>query len=129
SSVYYGNRPNDYSTTVLKDQAVSFIKGAATSGSPFFLYFAPTAPHAPAIADPRDVGRFDADLGAYVQPPSVPEADLSDKPAYVQATSWSADRQARHDWFHAKQLAAIYGVDRAIGSIWKALPDNTVVLF
>jgi arylsulfatase A-like enzyme len=129
SSLYFGDRPNDYSTTVLKDQALSFVKDAAASSSPFFLYFAPTAPHAPAIADPRDVGRFDTDVSSYVQPPSVPEADVSDKPAYIQGNTWNASVESRHDAFHAKQLAAIYGVDRAIGAIWRALPDNTVVLF
>jgi arylsulfatase A-like enzyme len=108
---------------------MSFIDRVSTSGVPFFLYFAPTAPHAPAIADPRDVGRFDADVESYVQPPSVPEADVSDKPAYIRATSWSRSSQVRRDAFHARQLAAIYGVDRAIGTIWKALPTDTVVLF
>src|SRR4029453_5123697 len=116
----FGSRPRDYATRVLRDRAMSFIDRVSTSGVPFFLYFAPTAPHAPAIADPRDVGRFDADVESYVQPPSVPEADVSDKPAYIRATSWSRSRQVRRDAFHARQLAAIYGVDRAIGTIWKA---------
>jgi arylsulfatase A-like enzyme len=75
------------------------------------------------------VGRFDADVESYIQPPSVPEADVTDKPAYIQATSWSQSSQVRRDAFHARQLAAIYGVDRAIGTIWKALPTDTVVLF
>jgi N-acetylglucosamine-6-sulfatase len=126
---YFGSRPTDYSTRVLRDHAVAFINRASISGEPFFLYFAPAAPHAPAIADPRDVGRFDADVGSYVQPPSVPEADVSDKPAYIRATRWSQSIQVRRDAFHARQLAAIYGVDRAIGTIWKALPTDTVVLF
>ncbi|MDP9302642.1 MAG: sulfatase [Actinomycetota bacterium] len=129
SSMYFGDRPNDYSTRVLQDQSLSFIKDATASSSPFFLYFAPTAPHAPAIADPRDTGRFDGDVSSYVEPPSVPEADLADKPGYIRDNTWSTSLQAHHDAFHAKQLAAIYGVDRAIGAIWRALPDNTVVLF
>jgi N-acetylglucosamine-6-sulfatase len=123
----FGSAPNDYSTRVLQQQALSFIRGA--NGSPFFLYFAPTAPHSPATADPRDVGRFDTDLATYVRPPSEQEADVSDKPAYIQSLTTGATVQSSHDAFHAKQLAAIYGVDRAIGSIWKALPNDTVVLF
>jgi N-acetylglucosamine-6-sulfatase len=126
---HFGDRPDDYSTTVLQSEATSFIDAASISGTPFFLYFAPTVPHAPAIADPRDVGRFDVDVRSYVQPPSVPEPDDSDKPAYIQATNWSPSIQARRDAFHARQLAAIYGADRAIGAIWKALPTDTVVLF
>ena len=129
-SVHFGNSPSDYSTTVLQDQATSFIRSASGSGTPFFLYWAPTAPHAPAIADPRDLGRFDGDVASYVQPPSVPESDVSDKPPYIKvASSGSQSLQPQRDAFHAKQLAAIYGVDRAIGAIWKALPGNTVVLF
>lgn len=128
TSAHYGVAPEDYSTTVLRDRAIQVIDGAAATGAPFFLYFAPTAPHAPAIADPRDVGRFDADVASYVQPPSVTEGDLSDKPSYVQAAA-ATGSQSHRDAFHAKQLAAIYGVDRAIGTIWDMLPTNTVVLF
>ena len=35
---HYGNKPSDYSTTVLTNKAVQFIHGARR---PFFLYFAP----------------------------------------------------------------------------------------
>ncbi|MDP9185384.1 MAG: sulfatase-like hydrolase/transferase [Actinomycetota bacterium] len=123
----YGSAPEDYSTRVLADRALSFIN--AQAGGPFFLYFAPTAPHGPAIADPDDAGMFDADLASYGRPPSEQEADVSDKPAYVQERAPSATTQAYYDDFYARQLAATYGVDRAIGEIWQALPDNTVVLF
>jgi len=123
----FGSAPNDYSTTVLLRQALSFV--GSKSVAPFFLYFAPTAPHSPAIADPRDVGRFDADLATYPRPPSEQESDVADKPAYIQAIPASASAQSSHDAFHARQLAAIYGVDRAMGALWRALPSNTVVLF
>jgi N-acetylglucosamine-6-sulfatase len=123
----FASAPVDYSTRVLTDRALSFIN--TNAGGPFFLYFAPTAPHGPAIADPNDVGMFDSDLATYARPPSEQEADVSDKPAYVQAQPASPATQAAYDAFHAHQLAATYGVDRAIGAIWQALPDNTVVLF
>ncbi len=124
---YYGTAPGDYSTTVLEQQALSFIHRAKSG--PFFLYFATTAPHGPATPDPRDVGRFDGDLASYVRPPSEQEADVLDKPSYIQARIPSATTQASIDAFHARQLAAIYGIDRAIGAIWNALPNDTVVLF
>ena len=51
----YGNKPSDYSTNVLANKAVRFIKGTRR---PFFLYFAPVAPHLPAIPDKRDRGKL-----------------------------------------------------------------------
>jgi N-acetylglucosamine-6-sulfatase len=108
---------------------MSFIQNSSTQGGPFFLYFAPTAPHGPAIADPRDVGRFDRYVDGYQGPESVGEANISDKPAYIRKRGWSHRLQRRYDEFHARQLSAIYGVDRAVAKIWKALPDNTVVLY
>src|SRR2546426_422110 len=48
---HYGSKPSDYSTNVLANKAVRFIKRAH---HPFFLYFAPVAPHLPAIPAPGD---------------------------------------------------------------------------
>jgi arylsulfatase A-like enzyme len=50
--VHYGTAASDYSTDVLADKAVRFIKKAR---EPFFLYFAPIAPHLPAIPAERDI--------------------------------------------------------------------------
>ena len=52
---HYGNKPSDYSTTVLTHKAVNFIHRAR---HPFFLYFAPVAPHLPAIPAKRDRGKL-----------------------------------------------------------------------
>ena len=54
--VHYGNKPTDYSTTVLTQKAVAFLRHAH---KPFFLYFAPVAPHLPAIPAPQDIGKLD----------------------------------------------------------------------
>jgi len=126
---HFGTDPADYSTRILTGRARSFVSKAATSGEPFFLYFAPTAPHGPAVPYPADVDRFDADVASYQQPASVGEPDVSDKPMFIQNRKWSPAIQARHDRFHAAQLDTIYGVDRAVATLWDALPDNTVVLF
>jgi N-acetylglucosamine-6-sulfatase len=53
---HYGSKPADYSTTVLTHKAVNFIHGARR---PFFLYFAPVAPHLPAIPEKRDQGKLE----------------------------------------------------------------------
>ena len=125
-SPLYGSTPWNYATRVLATQATDFVSAAAQQHKPFFLYFAPTAPHGPATPDPRDVNRFD--LSGYQEPPSWGQVSASD-PQYVQSAPWNATRIDQINAFHAKQLDSIYGVDRAIGLIWNALPDNTVVLF
>ncbi len=48
--VHYGERSQDYSTSVLTGKAVDFLERAK---GPFFLYFAPIAPHLPATAARR----------------------------------------------------------------------------
>ena len=42
--VHYGNAPQDYLTDVIAGKAVDFIRGAAGTGQPFFLYWASYAP-------------------------------------------------------------------------------------
>jgi N-acetylglucosamine-6-sulfatase len=125
-SPLYGSAPGNYATRVLATQATNFIAASALQQKPFFLYFATTAPHGPATPDPRDLNRFD--LSGYQQPPSLGLVGNAD-PQYIQSLPWNATRGAQIDRFHQQQLDSIYGVDRAIGRIWNALPDNTVVLF
>ena len=79
--VHYGHEPSDYSTTVLGHYATDFIRGAPAS-QPLFLYFATRAPHVPATAEPR-YEHACAGLPP-LRPPSYNEADVSDKPHYVQ---------------------------------------------
>jgi N-acetylglucosamine-6-sulfatase len=120
----FGDAPRDYITRVLSYRARQFIEGASTK--PFFLYYATTAPHAPATPDPRDVGRFN--LRGYVQPPSVGRAEAG-APNYIQDRAWDAETRKETNSLHKMQLDANYGVDRSIGRIWTVLPDNTIVLF
>jgi N-acetylglucosamine-6-sulfatase len=120
-SPLFGESKQAYASTVLGDKATTFVGRA--DARPFFLYLAFTAPHLPAIPDPRDVGRFD--LSGYSQPPSYGVVNSGD-PNYIQSLTWP------QDWingFHARQADSLYGVDRQIGRVWASLPDNTIVLF
>jgi N-acetylglucosamine-6-sulfatase len=80
-----------YSTEFVRRKADTFLR-AAPPGKPVFLFLSPYAVHrdmrndsglptpdAQYVADPRC-----ADIAPYT-PPSYDEADVSDKPAYVQA--------------------------------------------
>jgi arylsulfatase A-like enzyme len=121
---FFGRTSADYITRVLTTRATGFIQNS--SAEPFFLYYATTAPHGPAIPDPRDVGRFD--VKGYVQPRSFGKAEAG-APAYISDLTWDPTRVKQVNTFHRRQLNSTYGVDRSIGQIWSALPDNSVVLF
>jgi arylsulfatase A-like enzyme len=56
-----------YSTRVLGRQAISFIDGTSSS-KPFFLYFAPIAPHGPFTPLPRDANALPTCAGGQSPP-------------------------------------------------------------
>jgi arylsulfatase A-like enzyme len=128
----FGSADADYSTDVLRDKAVQFIHDAA-GGPPFFLYFVPKAPHAPATPAPRHAGSFTGI--APWRPPNYNEADVSDKPAWVQAIApWGATKQNNTDNFDRMQLESLQAVDEAIAALIQALRDtgqdaNTMIVF
>ncbi|TMM20907.1 MAG: hypothetical protein E6F95_12820 [Actinobacteria bacterium] len=120
----FGSAPNDYATRVLASRAIGWVQNG--NPAPFFLYYAVTAPHGPNIPDPRDVGRFST--AGYVHPPSFGKVE-DGAPNYIAQLPWSASSAAFNDHSHAQQLDTTFGVDRSIGQLWSALPDNTIVLF
>jgi arylsulfatase A-like enzyme len=126
----YGNTPQEYSTDVLADDATEFIR--STPG-PLFLYFAPSAPHYPAIPAPRHRTAF-SDLAPW-RPPSYDEADVSDKPGWVQALPpLTADRTAQIDGFRLRQYRSLLAVDDAVRRIVRSLRQtgrlgNTMIVF
>ncbi|MEX0990956.1 MAG: sulfatase [Actinomycetota bacterium] len=129
---YFGAEPQDYMTDVLAEQAVGFIEDAP-GGRPFFLYYAPTAPHAPFVPPPRHEGAFwDAELD---HPPSVAESDLEDKPQWVQDLPKVTDRrQDELDYQHRNAYETLLGVDDGVRRIMEALEaqgvlDETVVIY
>lgn len=121
-----------YSTDDLAARADAFIRGASTE--PLFLYFAPLAPHAPAIPDNGDGGLF-KNLPPW-RPPSYNEANVSDKPPhrYLDIPPMSAKQKRKTDRFRIDQLRTLRSVDRAVDTIVQALEDtgkldNTFILF
>src|SRR5262245_2759818 len=121
----------NYSTDILAQKALDFIDQNA--GQPFLLYLAPYAPHGPACAAPQDVGSF-ASIAPW-RPPNWNEADVSDKPAWVQnLCPMGQGKQNGIDNFRKMQLAALQAVDRTVGAIMTklqqlGLDENTFVLF
>lgn len=130
--VHYGHDETDYATDVLASRAVRFL-AEAPGDRPFFLWFAPTAPHPPWIAPTRYAGAFE-DV-AVATPPSVGEVDVSDKPAWVRGLG-ALDDRARAALLDSRRRSyeALRAVDDAVREILEELRargelDETVVVF
>jgi N-acetylglucosamine-6-sulfatase len=119
-----------YSTDVLTREALSFIE---SSRDPFFLVYAPFAPHAPATPAPRHADAF-ADLEPW-RAASHNELDIFDKPRWLQnrRVLTETDEQAA-DAFRRSQLASLLAVDEGVDDILDALDrsgrlENTIVVY
>jgi N-acetylglucosamine-6-sulfatase len=129
--VYHGRRPTDYSTTVLSNQAARFLRSAK---EPFFLYYAPIAPHLPAIPAPTDVGSLHSLRP--LREPSFDERDISDKPWHTfHPRTLSAGGIAYvQDEIRTRQLESLRAVDRSVARLVSVLRergtlDRTVIIY
>ncbi len=128
--VHFGATPQEYSTRVLASEAAAFIRNEA---GPILVWFTPYAPHNPATPEPRYATAF-SDLPPS-RPPSYNEADVSDKPTWLQRIKpLSADKAARKDAFRIDQYRTLLSVDDAVGEILRALEDtgrlhDTLIVF
>jgi N-acetylglucosamine-6-sulfatase len=127
---HFGDEPSDYSTSVLTDRATSFIRHAK---KPFFLYFAPVAPHLPAIPSKQDQGKLE-NL-APLHSPAIDERDVGDKPW----RAWHRDllktaANVYEDHVRERQLESLLALDRSVGRIVATLRqrhelDRTVIIY
>jgi len=127
---HYGSKPKDYGATVEGNEAANFILHAP---SPFFLYLALSAPHAPAVPPPGTKHRF-----AHIKPrrpPSYNEANMTDKPPWARnLPKLTATQRANIDKFRKAQYRTLIGADDQVGKIITALRDtgrlgNTMIIF
>lgn len=129
--VTYGTDPADYSTDVLRDHAVEFIGEGSTE--PFFMMFTPYAPHAPAKPPARYANTYES--AAVPRSPNIDEADVSDKPAWVQELPLMTPTLERVRESRIRRgYAAVRAVDDAVEAIFEGLRtsgelDDTVVIF
>lgn len=128
----YGKSPEDYSTDVIASIADTEIRSASPQ-DPLFLWIAPFAPHGPSTPAPRDVGTLDG-IDPW-RPPNYNEADVRDKPAYMQAVPLlSPEDQATIDADRQNQLESLGAVDDLVESTLQALDatgrlGDTIVVF
>ena len=120
-----------YTTEVFARAATDFIASAPADG-PFFLYFAPTAPHSPRIPAEGYVGSWTAQVP---RPGSFDEADVSDKPAWVRRLpAADPERRAHLEDARRAEYETLRSVDDAVADLIEALRDrgvleDTVVFF
>jgi arylsulfatase A-like enzyme len=114
--VSYGTGADNYSTDVYKAKALRFLDSALKSPAPFFLWFSPSAPHAPHDPAPRHTGLY-AGL-TYPKGPAFNEADVADKPAYVRKLAkLTAGEVTGIDRNYRKRAQALKAFDEAVAAI------------
>lgn len=129
--VHYGTSTEDYSTDVLANKVVKFIK-ESTPEEPFFIYFAPRGPHDPWVPAPRHVNTIPKSRTNPPNPPNFSEADMSDKPLWwqqrppVDISNGAPVRNMEHE--------TLLSVDDAVLQIWRTLNEkkllrNTVIVY
>jgi arylsulfatase A-like enzyme len=140
--VQYGSAEDEYTTDLLRDRSTAFIE--SHRDQPFFVHYAPFAPHFGASPDsffsttpaPRHDGAFDG-LAPH-RPPSYREADRSDKPPHWRDTPdsyWDLiEATGEHDQFRLDQLESLLAVDEAVAMLLdsleeQGLTDHTLVVF
>lgn len=129
SVVSYGSRPSNYITDVLARKAASFIRDSA-DGVPFFLYFAPNAPHEPHVAADRHLNEFASAVFPF--PPSFNEEDIGDKPVWVRVLDKRSERAMAET--RRREREQLLAVDDAIRHLVETLEaegilDRTVLIF
>ncbi len=121
-----------YITDILGNYVIQFLDQAARQPRPFVLLFAPSAPHQPATPFQGDQDLL-PDLPPY-RPPSFNEADISDKPLWVQDQLLDPTTISRIDAFRRKQLLTLIALDRVDAQIFDEMRkngqlDNTVIIY
>lgn len=131
--VHYGSQPGDYMPDLLASKAVNFIN-TAPLGRPFFLEYAPTAPHSPWVPPPSQATAT-VPLPPVTVRPNVNEENVSDKPRWVQSQpEMPSARLAQMQDDQRAEEAVLTSVDDAVSSIVSALAakgvlNNTVIIY
>ena len=138
-------RAKDYSVDVTARITDGVLRRQARSRSPFFVWWAPAAPHredvnsqrGAAWADPRPAPRHAGAMARWRLPrtPSFDEADTSDKPRLLRELPALSDAAVeRLELNHQGRMASLQAVDEGVGRLVRTLRRtgqlaNTVIVF
>lgn len=135
----YGSSSSEYQTAVLTQKAIRFLD--SESSQPFFLWLTPLAPHTSApdynvpTPEPKYAGYF-ANL-PFIKTPSFNEADVSDKPWFMQPPYLAPMNQALVDLATnslRKRRETLLSVDDMVAAVVAELKktgqyENTYIIF
>ena len=133
-SCTFSANASGFQTDVYSQKAIDIInrRAIAMDGKPFFITVAFGAPEG-AITAPRHIGSFPT--FPLPLPPSFNEADVSDKPAKIQATlRLGATRISTMTTFYRKHLSSLLAIDEGVRDMVDALSAtgqlaNTVIFY
>lgn len=129
----YGSSDADYETDVISSKSADFVTRVAPTGQPFFMYIAPHAVHTPANPPTRYSTLYNKVSAPRTA--SFNEADVSDKPRWVQALPLlTATDEAAIDKLYKKRLRTLKALDDLVGNLVNTLQNtgqlnNTYVVF
>jgi arylsulfatase A-like enzyme len=132
-TTFYGSKPNDYSTDVLRRKAKEWIREAVSDSVPFLMQLSPRAIHKPAIPAPRHVGAYEGT--PLPRPPSFNEADVSDKPASIRVLPRLSEAEIDEaEVLYRLRLETALAVDEMFGALMNLLEvqgiaQRTYVIF
>jgi arylsulfatase A-like enzyme len=118
----YSASNNGYQADVLSDRLQSFIRSAESSDSePFFAFVSLGAPHTPTAPAARHMSAFPGATAP--RGPSFNEADISDKPFWLQDQSPLMDAAtiAGIDEDYRGSLQALLAVQEAMDALFRTL--------
>jgi arylsulfatase A-like enzyme len=145
---YWGaQRPADYSPDVTGKITEDLVRGQRKSKKPFFIWWAPAAPHREDVAvtlmgrpgrDPRPAPRYERRSASFTLPmgSSFNEADFSDKPSNMQthAPSLTAAQIQQLQLDYEGRIGSLLAVDDHVKQLVKVLTatnqmKNTYIVF
>ncbi len=126
--------PEEYSCTAwVADRTIEFIRGASTTGRPWFAISGFYLPHSPCNPPRRYLDMYDVNE---MPLPMRREGELEDKPPMFQRISDSTAHLTDRDWQEFRQYyyASCSFVDHHCGRVLQALDDfgladDTLVVF
>lgn len=131
----HGHAAEDYLTDVTRQKAAAQLR-AADPSRPIFAWIAANAPHAPWLPAPRHENDPRCDSIAQWKPASYGEANVSDKPAWVQAQRRfrSGELRTRTGFDLVPICRSLLSVDELVKKIRSVLRelgrlDNTILVF
>jgi arylsulfatase A-like enzyme len=129
-----GYTSGQYVTDFLADKAVEFVQRGGSSGQPFLICLAPTAPHLPLPPAPRD-GEYAKRRWGDRLPirPNYNERDVRDKSRWLRDTAFVRSESVPYarDEYH-KRMGSLMAVDDMMARIQSVLIaqgkwNNTIV--